>query len=74
MQKRPNRNLDNQTYGDSAFTFTAAAGSTWYRLNTYSNANKRVDVTVTNGTGADLTVDSLFFDLQGIVLVLMMDR
>ena len=59
-----NWNIDNQTYGDSAFTFTAAVDSLGIRLTTYSNANKRVDVTVTNGTGADLTVDNLFFDLR----------
>jgi hypothetical protein len=63
-EEATNRNLDNQTYGDSAFTFSAAAGSTGIGLNTFSNPNKRVVVTVTNGTGADLTVDSIFFDLQ----------
>ena len=61
-----NRNINNQTYGDSAFTFTAAPSSTGIYANTFSNNNKRIDVTVTNGTGADLTVDSLFFDLQSV--------
>ena len=59
-----NRNISNQTYGNSVFTFSAADSSTGINLRTYSNNQKRVDVTVTNGTGADLTVDSLFFDLQ----------
>ncbi len=59
-----NRNLSNLTYGDSAFTFSAADNSTGINLNTSSNGNKRVFVTVTNNTGAEFTVDNLYFDLQ----------
>lgn len=59
-----NRNLSNLTYGDSAFTFSEAESSIGINLNTFSNNNKRVNVTVTNNTGAEFTVDNLYFDLQ----------
>ncbi|MGB0273461.1 MAG: InlB B-repeat-containing protein [Opitutales bacterium] len=54
-------NLDNQTYGDGA-TFTPAVASTGITANTYSNDNKRVDITVTNGTGSDLSIDAIALD------------
>jgi hypothetical protein len=54
-------NLDNQTYGDGA-SFTAVTDSTGITANTYNNNNKRVDITVTNGTGSDLSIDAIALD------------
>jgi uncharacterized repeat protein (TIGR02543 family) len=56
-------NLDNQTYGDGA-SFTAVTDSTGITANTFNNDNKRVVITVTNGTGSDLSIDTIALDAQ----------
>tara|TARA_A100001015_G_scaffold13615_1_gene15878 strand:+ start:71 stop:790 length:720 start_codon:yes stop_codon:yes gene_type:complete len=59
-----NRNINNNTYGDSAFTFTSESNSTGVLANTYSNNNKRIDITITNGTTDVITIDQIVFDNQ----------
>jgi hypothetical protein len=56
-------NIASTTYG-TAYSFTPSATDLGISANSFNNGNRRIDFTITNNTGADISLDSIHFDAQ----------